>query len=61
VCEIKKYKYCSQTHKNKVSLKSAANHYRNGTIEWLFKFILKVGVEKSIVNAPRITDDGSAV
>jgi hypothetical protein len=26
-----------------------------------FKFILKVGVEKSIVNAPHITDHGSAV
>jgi hypothetical protein len=26
-----------------------------------FKFILKVGVEESIVNAPRITDHGSAV
>jgi hypothetical protein len=26
-----------------------------------FKFILKVGVDESIVNAPRITDHGSAV
>jgi hypothetical protein len=26
-----------------------------------FKFILKVGVEESIANAPRITDHGSAV
>jgi hypothetical protein len=26
-----------------------------------FKFLLKVGVEESIVNAPRITDYGSAV
>jgi hypothetical protein len=26
-----------------------------------FKFILKVGVEESIVNAPRITHHGSAV
>jgi hypothetical protein len=26
-----------------------------------FKFTLKEGVEKSIVNAPRITDHGSAV
>jgi hypothetical protein len=26
-----------------------------------FKFILKVGVEELIVNAPRITDHGSAV
>jgi hypothetical protein len=26
-----------------------------------FKYILKVGVEKWIVNAPRITDHGSAV
>jgi hypothetical protein len=26
-----------------------------------FKFLLKVGVEKSIVNAPRITDHGSTV
>jgi hypothetical protein len=25
------------------------------------KFILKVGVEESIVNVPRITDQGSAV
>jgi hypothetical protein len=26
-----------------------------------FKFTLKLGVEESIVNAPRITDHGSAV
>jgi hypothetical protein len=26
-----------------------------------FKFLLKVGVDESIVNAPRITDHGSAV
>jgi hypothetical protein len=26
-----------------------------------FKLILKVGVEELIVNAPRITDNGSAV
>jgi hypothetical protein len=26
-----------------------------------FKFILKAGVEESIVNAPRITDHGSTV
>jgi hypothetical protein len=30
-------------------------------IVFFFKFHLKVGVEESIVNAPRITDDGSAV
>jgi hypothetical protein len=31
------------------------------TIACSFKLILKVGVEKSIVNAPRFTDHGSAV
>jgi hypothetical protein len=31
------------------------------TIGCSFKCILKVGIEESIVNAPRITDHGSAV
>jgi hypothetical protein len=30
-------------------------------LECSFKFILKVGVEESIVNAPRVTDHGLAV
>jgi hypothetical protein len=30
-------------------------------ISCFFKFHLKVGVEESIVNAPQITDHGSAV
>jgi hypothetical protein len=30
-------------------------------IKRLFKFILEVGVQESIVNPPRITDRGSAV
>jgi hypothetical protein len=35
--------------------------YLEACIGCLFQFLFKVGIEKSIVNAPRITDHGSAV
>jgi hypothetical protein len=38
-----------------------SNLYLHMYIGWSFKFLFKVGVEKSIVNAPRITDHGLAV
>jgi hypothetical protein len=34
--------------------------YLEACIGCLFQFLFKVGVEESIVNAPRITDHGSA-
>jgi hypothetical protein len=42
-------------------LNITVNIIHNWNVGSSFQFILKVGVEESIVNAPRITDRGSAV